>query len=192
MKKLVFLLVVAIIFMVLLILAAFFYVDVSGHVGYRYKVFSEDVSSGSISVDRYVTEEKIIYKSIAKYSNFGEYSQIREKLVLNKKELSPLEFEKRSEKVNGCKRLTLFVSNGGKYDLLYLDPPEFITFEKIKFDVKNVIFSPGDIMLYMPLIEKYNFWKKGTQFFSLFLPMDGAVPPGPIVIFIIIGFINYS
>jgi len=177
MKKLVFLVVAAITIMVLLIMAAFFYVDVSGHVEYRYKVFSEDAFSGSISVDRYVTEEKVIYKSSAKYSDFEEYSQIKEKLVLDKNELSPLEFEKRSEKVSGGKRMTLFVSSGGKYDLLYLDPPKFITFEKIKFNVKNVIFSPKDIMLYMPLVEKYNFWKKGTQFFSLLIPMDGAVPP---------------
>ncbi|MBL7072416.1 MAG: hypothetical protein ISS33_01395 [Candidatus Omnitrophica bacterium] len=177
MKKLVFIMATVIIFMVLLMVAAFFYVDISGHIGYRYKAFSEDVFVGNISVERYVTEEKVIYKSSAEYSDFGGYDRIREKLVLDKRELSPLEFEKRSEKVSRGKRMTLFAASGGKYDLLYMDPPEFITFEKVKFDVENVIFSPEDIMLYMPLIEKYNFWKKGTQFFSLLIPMDGAVPP---------------
>jgi len=177
MKKLVFLLAAIAILMVLLIVAAFFYVDVSGHVGYRYTMFLEDASVGSIRIDRYVTEEKIIYKSITKYSDFGEYSEIIEKLVLDKKKLSPLEFEKKSEKNHGGKCMTLFVSNEGKYDLLFLDPPEFITFEEIKYNAKDVIFSPKDVMLYMPLIEKYNFWKKGTQFFDLLILIDGTVPP---------------
>jgi len=177
MKKLAFFVFAVVGIMIFLVIAAFFYVDVNGHIGYRYRLFADDIFSGVIKIDRYVTEDKIIYKSNAKYSRFEKYPEISEKLFLDKKNMVPLKFVKNSAGVKAERRLTLFVQNEGSYDLLFLESPEFIGFEKIKFDTARVIFSPKDIMLYMPLIERYNFWKKGTQFFDLLIPIDKSVPP---------------
>jgi|GEM_PF-1061714 len=177
MKKLAFFVFAVVGFMIFLVIAAFFYVDVNGHIGYRYRLFADDIFSAVIKIDRYVTEDKIIYKSNEKYSRFEKYPEIREKLFLDKKNMAPLKFVKNSAGVKDERRLTLFVRNEGKYDLLFLEFPEFINFEKIKFDIDRVIFSPKDIMSYMPLIERYNFWKKGTQFFNVLIPIDKLAPP---------------
>lgn len=66
----------------------------------------------------------------------------------------------------------------GEYsDYLFLESPVFMRVEGFSTGEKTLVYSPGDVMLLMALMERYNYWKKGTQFFEVMVPMDLPLPP---------------
>ncbi|RKY42569.1 MAG: hypothetical protein DRP85_02215 [Candidatus Makaraimicrobium thalassicum] len=177
MKKLIAVVIILVAFIVLLVAGAFFYVDLSGHRGFRYDLLIDGKPSGHIKVDRYVTEGKVVYKSSAEYPYSTGYPCINEKLFLKKGTMTLLKFAEEAEGGKGQKRLTLLSHAGEKTDFLFLEHPRFITLKGVETGEKTMVFSPDDIMLYMPIMEKYNFWKKGAQFFEVMIPVDEPVPP---------------
>ena len=177
MKKLITLVIIAIVLMIFLIVMAFLYVDLSGHKGFCYDVLKNGRFFGSIMVNRYVTEDKVIYKSTAEYPYSLEYPVINEKLFLKKRTMMPLKFVEEANGVKGQKRLTLLVQEEEKTDFLFLERPKFITLKGFETGEKTMVFSPADVMLYMPVMEKYNFWKKGAQFFEIMVPVGEPIPP---------------
>ncbi len=177
MKKLIIILFILVILAIFLITLAFLYVDLSGHKGFCYDLLKDGRPFGSIRVDRYITEDKVVYKSTAEYPHSLGYPVITEKLFLKKRNMTPLKFIEEAEGVKGQKRLTLLVQEEEKTDFLFLEHPEFITLKGFETGEKTMVFSPTDIMLYMPIMEKYNFWKKGMQFFEVMIPVGEPVPP---------------
>jgi len=177
MKKLLAVVIVSVILMISLLVLAFFYVDLSGHKGLRYELTVDGAFFGHVNIDKYVTEDKIVYKSSASYPASSGYPAIDEKLFLKKRTMMPLKFIQEAYGVKGQKRLTLLVQNGDKTDFLFLEHPRFITLKGFETGEKTMVFSPDDIMLYMPIVGKYNFWKKGTQLFEVMVPVDEPIPP---------------
>jgi len=159
-----------------LIVVAFFYIDFSGHRGSSYGLVVNGTRVGSVTIDRYTTEDKIIYKSITEYPHSDEYPVIHEKLFLQKKGIIPLRFLREAQGTRGRKRETLIECDTGKFDFLFIETPRFISLQE-KMENDLMIFSPANLMLYLPIMEKYNFWRKGTQFFDVLIPVDGPIPP---------------
>lgn len=182
MKKLLAVVIVSVILMISLLVLAFFYVDLSGHKGLRYELTVDGAFFGHVNIDKYVTEDKIVYKSSASYPVSSGYPAVDEKLFLKKRTMMPLKFIQEAYGVKGQKRLTLLVQNGDKTDFLFLEHPRFITVKGFETGEKTMVFSPDDIMLYMPIVGKYNFWKKGTQLFEVMVPVDEPIPPMSAVI----------
>jgi esterase/lipase len=177
MRKLVVILFISVVFAIFLVVLAFFYVDLSGHKGFRYDLLKEGRFFGSIRVDRYITEDKVIYKGTAEYPYSLEYPVVNEKLSLKKKTMTPLKFVEEADGGKGQKRLTLLAQEGEKTDFLFLEHPKFITLKGFETGEKTMVFFPTDLMLYMPIMEKYNFWKKGTQSFEVMIPVSEPIPP---------------
>ncbi|MFH1552945.1 MAG: alpha/beta hydrolase [Candidatus Omnitrophota bacterium] len=177
MKKLVTIVIILSAFVILLIALAFYYIDLSGHRSFRYDLLQGGELFGSIKVDRYITEDKIVYKSIAEYPHSDGYPAVNEKLFVKKRTRMPLKFTEEAAGVKGQKRLTLLVQDEDKTDFLFLEHPRFIALKGFETGEKTMVFSPNDVMLYMPIMEKYNFWKKGSQFFEIMIPSDEPLPP---------------
>ncbi len=162
---------------VLLVILAFLYLDLAGHKVLLYEAHEDGRLLGVVKVDRYVTEDKIVYKSSAEYPFSLGYPSIAAKLFLKKYVLTPLKFTEDAAGVKGQKRMTLIVQNEDRTDLLFLEHPRFIALKGYETGEKTMLFSPLDIMLYMPVMEKYNYWKKGAQFFEVMIPTGEALPP---------------
>ena len=177
MKKLVIALVVAVLLVIALLVIAFIYIDLSGHRNFAYEVFVGGRLFGSVKVDRYVTENKIVYKSNAVYPYSVGYPSVNEKLFLNKWTGMPLKFTQEAVGSKGQKRMTLLAQTREKTDFLFLEHPRYIALKDFETGEKTMIFSPRDIMTYMPVMEKYNFWKKGAQFFEVMVPPQEPIPP---------------
>ena len=177
MKKLVTILILSVVAIVLLILAAFFYIDLSGHKNMEYDVFFTENPCGTVKVDRYATESKVIYKSQASYTKSLEYSFASEELFLNKGTMTLSKYTEEAKGAKGQKRLTIITHEGEKSDFLFVDHPRFMDLEGFETGKNTLVFYPEDIMLYMPIVEKYNYWKKGTQFFEIMVPVGEPLPP---------------
>ncbi|MEA3489075.1 MAG: hypothetical protein U9R44_01875 [Candidatus Omnitrophota bacterium] len=177
MRILVAVVIISVILIVILIALTFFCIDMSGHRGYQYDLLVGGELYGTVRVDRYVTGNKIVYKSNAEYFHSMGYPALSEKLFLKKKTITPLKFVEESTGTGGQKRLKVLVQNGEVSDYLFLEHPRYITLKGFETGNKTMVFSPDDVMLYMPIMEKYNFWKKGTQFFEVMIPADEPFPP---------------
>jgi alpha/beta superfamily hydrolase len=177
MKKLVAALIAAILLVIALLIIAFLYIDLSGHRNFAYEVFVGERLFGSVKVDRYVTENKIVYKSSLIYPYSPEYPSISEKLFLNKWTMMPLKFTQEAVGSRGQKRIISLVQAREKTDFLFLEHPRYIALKGFETGEKTMVFSPNDIMSYMPVMEKYNFWKKGVQFFEIMVPPTEPIPP---------------
>ena len=177
MKKFGFLMSILLVFVVLVIVLTFLYIDMSGHKSYTYNIYSGDKKIGETVVDRFVTEDKVVYKGTTNFSRTTGYPVITEKLFLDRKNKYPIKFEQEAIGPKKNKRIILLTQNGETSDYLYLEDPKFFKTKDFPTGIKTSIFLPTDIMLYIPIMNKYNYWKKGAQFFEIMMPLPEKLPP---------------
>lgn len=177
MKKLIFLLVLAIAASAMLFLMAFYYIDFSVHWSATYEALLNGKYIGIVKVDRYVTEDKIIYKSRSETPYALSYPTMNERLFLKKKTIIPVKYVAESGIGRKTSRFISLIQKEEKTDYLYLEHPRFLVMRDFETGEKTMLFLPYDIMTYMPLMEKYNYWKKGTQYFEVITPLEDAMPP---------------
>ena len=177
MKRLATVVIILTVLAVFLIVLAFLYIDLSGHREFRYDLLVGGTPAGTVKIDRYVTEDKVVYKSNAEYPYSTGYPVVSEKLFLKKRTMIPTKFIEEAYGSGGQRRVTLLLQDGEETDFLFLEYPKFITLKGFETGKRTMVFSPDDIVLYMPIMKKYNFWKKGTQFFEVMIPVDETMPP---------------
>ncbi len=177
MKKLVVILTLSIVLATALVLLAFFYIEMSGHEELNFDVFLGGRPFGSVKVDRYSTADRTIYKSVSEYPQTNGYPRITQKLVLGKRSGTPVKYIQEAEGARGQKRLIMLTQEGENSDYLFLENPRFLTLKNFSTGEKTMVIYPGEISTYMALMGKYNFWKKGTQFFEIMIPIADPLPP---------------
>ncbi|MFH1877888.1 MAG: hypothetical protein ABH883_03685, partial [Candidatus Omnitrophota bacterium] len=176
MKKLVIAVFIFMFFSIVSVALAFLMIDSFVHRSFEYELSVGDRVYGSVKVDRYNTENKIVYKSYAEYPFSLGYPAESERLYIDKNIMTPGKFVRESMGSKGQKVITFLLQNGENCNYIYFNPPKQIILKDFPTGRKTMVFSPDDVMLYMPLMEKYNYWHKGTQFFEVMIPVDEAVP----------------
>ncbi|MFH1836799.1 MAG: dienelactone hydrolase family protein [Candidatus Omnitrophota bacterium] len=177
MKKFSIILALSFILIAILFVSAFLYVDFSGHKGFIFDVYESEKPAGTVKIDKFVTEDKIIYKSHAEYPASLEYPVIDEKMYLKRKTMTLQKFREESKDVKGRKRLIWLFQKGEIIDFLFLEHPRVFSFQGFEVGDKTVVYSPYSSMLCMSIVDKYNFWKKGSQFFEIMVPIREPVLP---------------
>ena len=112
---------------VLLVVGAFVYVDISGRTTFAYSQFAGDKLFAQTRVSRYSTEDKIVYKSEAEYYATLDYSRISRKMFFKKNGMFLQKFIEEATGVKRQKRLMLVLHEGEETDFLFLEPPRFIS-----------------------------------------------------------------
>ncbi|MBD3296962.1 MAG: hypothetical protein GF392_06290, partial [Candidatus Omnitrophica bacterium] len=177
MKKLALFVMAAALLIVLLFAFSFIYLHMSSHKAFEYEVRKEGLFRGTARVDRYVTEGKIIYKSDSFYPNTLDLPFVKDKLVLDKRTATPRKFIRRATGLKGTERLVILEQRGEVSDYLYIEPPRYLDLKGFETGKNTLVFIPGDIMSCMAVFEKYNYWKKGSQFFEIMIPSVSVFPP---------------
>ncbi|MDD3088880.1 MAG: hypothetical protein PHT95_02920 [Candidatus Omnitrophica bacterium] len=176
MKKIAIVLVFLILVSAACIGLAFLYVDLSIHRTIVYEATLGKMPHGSLTIDRYLTENKVVYKSVSERPYDRSYRQSVERLILEKEGKIPLKYAREEGKGRRASRLTLLCQNFDKTDYLFLEHPRFLTMKSFETGEKTSIITPYSVLTYLGLFERYNFWKKGTQYFEVMIPCKGPVP----------------
>ncbi|MBU1084430.1 MAG: CocE/NonD family hydrolase [Candidatus Omnitrophota bacterium] len=177
MRKFTFLVFLSFFVIIMLFVLAFFYVDLSGRKSFLYDIFEMDRKLGTVRVDRFITEDKVIYKARTEYPASLEYPLVEEKMYLKRKTMAPQKYREETEGIKGSKRSIWLFQDGEFTDVLFSEYPRVMFIEKFETGRKTAVFSPYSIMLYMPIVDEYNFWKKGTQFFEVMIPIKEPILP---------------
>jgi|GEM_PF-1348415 pimeloyl-ACP methyl ester carboxylesterase len=149
---------------VTLFITSFIYLDKSRHDVYYYDIALKGHTVGTIRVDRFLTEDKLIYKSLNQTPFYPVYTESRSKLELNKKyaleSYSKERYADRSMESMYIKNMNGLVSFVSTYRSRF----SFAGDIPVKKDV--FIFEDDSPMTYLPIIENYNFSRGRSQGFN--------------------------
>ncbi|MBN2453505.1 MAG: alpha/beta hydrolase [Candidatus Omnitrophica bacterium] len=176
MRKIYIIAIAALVASIILFMASFIYLDTIKHKTFYYVINSSGRDTGSIRIDRFITDEKIIYKSATSLPFEPVYTETRSRLVLNRGyDLESYTMERLSDKgadvlyLENFKNLVSFISRS-QYKFSCLD--------NIAIRKQTFVFEENSPLTYMPIIENYDFSKGRSQGFNAISPMqEWNLPP---------------
>lgn len=168
---------ISILIVLALVALAFIFIDIAGHKSFYYEVTRQGEISGAVILDRYITEDKLLYKARGVFPFSSEYPSFNSSLALDKSTKMPSKYFREELGVKGQKVLTSLVQKKDMTDYLFLENPRFLKIENFSTGEKTSVYYPDDPMLVTALMERYNYWKKGTQYFEVMIPYPGPFPP---------------
>ena len=177
MKKLISLLLTTIVLMLVLLAAALFYIDFTGHKGYSFEIRANNQTVGMMRLEKYITENKIVYKTRTKRYDSLRYAQLKEDVLIDKTTKDIVHLDKEGIGSLGGKVLVAFFRENRNNDYVYLDHPKFISVQGGYLNRASALYIPGDPVLCLAIFEKYNFWRKGKQYFDVAVAAEGPVAP---------------
>lgn len=164
MKKIYIAVLISLFLAMLLFIASFFYLDMVNHKTFYYLIRTAGRDCGTIKVERFVTEDKIIYKSVTSLPFDPVYTEYRSRLVLDKK--YNLESYTK-ERISGRIANTLYLENF-KNLISFVSRYEsrFVFVENIPIRKETFVFEEDSPATYLPIIENYDFSKGRSQGFN--------------------------
>lgn len=160
-----------------LFLLSFVYLDRSKHDIYYYTIALDSKIIGTIRVDRFTTEDKLIYKSVEETPFYPAFTESRSKLELSRKYL----FESYSkERIAGRAVESLYMKNtDGLVSFLSRYRSRFSFVDNIAVRKDVFVFEDDSPMTYLPIIENYDFSMGRSQGFrAITCPPSPKEPPG--------------
>ncbi|MBL7158339.1 MAG: alpha/beta fold hydrolase [Candidatus Omnitrophica bacterium] len=142
--------------------------------------YMAEINTGEVQevvIDKHKTEDRIIYRETAFYPRNIYGTKVNAKIVFKKKGHV---FEKFfSEKRNGdtLAETTHIEGKPGAFDFLSSYNSRFSAAMDVPCRNDISVFSPRVLVTYLPLVEKYDFSRGGSQPFNIFLLGRPLMPP---------------
>lgn len=176
MKKIYIAVVAGLVISILLFIGSFAYLDKSKRRTYDFTVTLEGRDIGTVHVDRFTTEEKLIYKSVAAIPFAPLYTEIRSRLDLGKRYAID-SYEK--ELVAGRVIDAVYLQNSnGLISFIAKYQSGFLFVDNIPTKKDTFVFEEDSPVTYMPIIDNYNFSKGRSQVFNALTPQASlGLPP---------------
>jgi uncharacterized protein len=160
---------------ILLFVFSFVYLDKENHKLYNFILTLDDKDIGIIKIDRFATEDKLIYKSTAALPSRPILAESKEKITLDKRY-----------------RLVSYLkddSGGGAQDTVYLENTnnnisfvatsrsQFACLADMPIKEDTFIFQEDSPVTYLPILENYNFRTGRSQAFNVITNAKPLFPP---------------
>lgn len=176
MRKIYLFLIVTICTAIILFVATFFYIDTHRHTIFLYNVYQDKRPVATVTVDKYNTEDMVVYKSATNTPFHSTYDIHKRKLSIEKKGQKIHSYNKKhlSEGVNmdiNIRRVNSTI------DFLALGHSNFAYAKRLPFNKDSVIFEEDAIISYFNLMDKYDFTEGGLQTLSCLTHTYTFLPP---------------
>jgi len=176
MKRLYVILSLGIILAVLMIFAAFYYLDLQRHQISNYAIYRNGILIGFEKIDRYILENSLIYKSVAEYPVRRINRKILRRSAFDIRGKDIRNYKKESF-VDGSSEVMLINKSGEGISFVSKAHAEFAFQEDVPVYGNDLPFEPGALVTYPPVIKRYNFKKMGEQYVNVLIPADNPLPP---------------
>lgn len=176
MRKLYLLLIILICVSIILFVATFFYMDTHRHTVLYYNIYQDRNLVSTVQLDKYNTEDRIVYKSIATTPFHSVSNERKRNLTIDKKGIQVYSYNKKnlSEGVNMDIDIRVVDSS---INFLALGHSNFAYANRLPIDKDSVIFEIDAIISYFNLMDKYDFKKSGVQTFPILTHTYTFLPP---------------
>ena len=170
--------IVSVIFVISIVLfvASFVYLDWQNHKIYYYSIALDVHDVGLIRIDKYITEDKIIYKSIQDVPFFPVYTLFKSRLTIDRS--YALESYEKEATGNGATDITYLENSNNLVSFVSIFRSRFAYLQNIPVGREIFVFEDDNPLTYMPLIDNYNFKRGRSQGFNaITCPGSFDLPP---------------
>ncbi|MEE8359573.1 MAG: alpha/beta fold hydrolase [Candidatus Omnitrophota bacterium] len=176
MKKLYLVLVAIICIAIILFVATFFYIDTHRRVSFIYNIYENDIPVASVKVDKYNTEDQIVYKSVTKTPLRSITGKYKRKLSIDKDTLRIHGYNKKY--FSGRVNMNVYIKPvDSSVNFLALGHSNFCYTERMPVDKEFVIFEREAIVSYFNIMDKYDFKNERPQTLSVLTHSYAFLPP---------------
>lgn len=176
MKTLYLILTVVICVSIILFVAAFFYIDTHRRTTLTYNVYEDDVIISSVTLNRYNTEDYIVYKSTTETPFHSVTDTYKRKLSIDKKTSRVHEYNRKS--LGKGVNMNIYIKPvDSSINYLAVGHSNFAYAKRLPVNKEFTVFEPDAIITYFDLINKYDFKEGGTQLIPVITPLYTFLTP---------------
>lgn len=175
MKKLYMMVFLAFILSIVLFVGAFIYLDKTKRKTFNYILSSENGDKGYVKVERFGTEDRLIYRSESNFPFRTNLSESKTRLVLDKN--YNLEYYLKKNSGNGASETVYIENREGGVSFVGIQGSEFASSDNLPIKKGTFLFGEDSILTYLPIIENYNFNRGRIQGFNTITVFSPLLPP---------------
>lgn len=159
----------------LLFIASLFYLDKEKHKLYFFTINIEGNDVGSTKIDKFITDENILYKSHSTMPLEPLLTESRSRLTLDKKYgiISYL----REDSGNGAEDTAYIENNNNILSFVGTSSAEFACLESLPIKHNSFVFDEYSPLTYIPILENYDFSMGRAQAFNIVTVNSPLLPP---------------
>ena len=159
----------------LLFMGSLFYLDREKHKVFFYTVNIEGHDTGNIKIDKYITDDKVIYKSVDS-EPFGLcFTETRSRITLDKAG-ALISYSKESVS-KGIQDMVYLESSDKNISFVATSGSEFAYLTGLGVKDGTFVFEEGSPVTYLPILEKYDFKLGRSQAFNILTNFSTLLPP---------------
>ena len=151
------------------------YLDREKHKAFFYTVSLDGHDTGNIKVDKYITDDKVIYKSVDSEPFGPLFTETRGRITLDRSGNLISYFK---ESGSGGAHDTVCLENAGKnISFVATSGPEFAYLTGLGVKEGTLVFEEGSPVTYLPILERYDFELGRSQAFGVLTSFSTLLPP---------------
>lgn len=160
---------------VFLFMGSLMYLDREKHKVFFYMVSLDDHDTGNIKIDKYITDDKIIYKSVDSEPFGLLFTETKSRITLDR--LGDLMNYSRENFCNGTQDTVYLEKSGTNVSFVATSGSEFACLTGLGVKKSTLIFEKNSPVTYMPILDRYDFKLGKSQAFSVLTSFSTLLPP---------------
>ena len=161
---------------VFLFIISFVYLDRHNHIIFYYNISLDGQYVGTAKVDKFITEDKLIYRSVSRMPFSELFTEKRIRMNLDKK--YNLEDYQKQLFANGGSYLFYAENKSDSVSFMERSMSRFIFLTKVPIRKGAFVFEEDSPVAYLPILENYDFKRGRSQGFTsiIYLPDNSPLP----------------
>jgi len=160
---------------IILFAGSLLYLDREKHKVFFYTVNLDGHDTGNIKIDKYITDDKIIYKSVDSEPFQPLFTEMRSRITLDRS--GDLISYLKESSCNGAQD-TVYLDNSGKnISFVATSGSEFAYLTGLGVKEGVLVFDERSPSTYLPILERYDFKLGRSQTFNVLTNSSTLLPP---------------
>jgi len=160
---------------IVIFLSSFVYLDKTKRVVYNYTVNLDGYDIGTERLEKFVTEDKRLYKSVSEIPLNPLFTSSRSRIVMDRG--YNLESYSKEDYGFGGYEKTYLENRKEIISFLTLARSDFAYLDNIQAKKDSFVFEEDSPITYLPILENYNFRRGRSQGFNAITPLSLLLPP---------------
>lgn len=159
----------------LLFIASLFYLDKEKHRLYYFTVNLGGHDIGTIKIDKFITDENLLYKSQASIPFMPLITESKSRITLDRR--YGLITYRREESGAGAENTVFLESINDNISFVGISMSEFAYMAKLPIKRRTFVFEEYSPVTYLPILENYDFSIGRAQAFNVITNYSPLLPP---------------